>query len=183
MLFLFFTVHKTNILVVPDAYRHLNIPQFQQVVVDRKASIREIARDIRNGRMKLSGTKRFMLTLRRMDVLNGEDIKWVLEQLVDAVCVAGYDGKVIIAGPVPEVHDRPWLCQEMISAMEKIKDFTSKTDNFSAKPVGLALFDKSGVIPQLLNTHGLTLENCHPCCSKLVGFAGVNYSKSDQMYS
>ena len=102
-------------------FRHLNIPQFQQVVIDRKVSLREIAKDISTGQMVLHGISRLVLLVGRTDLLNKDDPVWVLERLVQAVKEAQFTGEVVIAGPVPEAHDKLWFCQDMVAAIKKME--------------------------------------------------------------
>ena len=62
------------------------------MVVDNKTGIRDIARDIRKQVMVLQGVSSLLLLVGRADILNNENMLWVLEGLIQAVEQVQYTG-------------------------------------------------------------------------------------------
>ena len=67
------------------------------MVVNKKVGIRNIAKDVADGMMILQGISELLLLVGHADVLNGEDMVWVLERLILSLEKIGYKGKVMLA--------------------------------------------------------------------------------------
>ena len=72
--------------------------------------------------------------------------------------LVSYQGQLVVFGPVPVSHDRPWLCQEMKEAREKFWRMSLDWVNCCFNDVAEMLMVGDRVSPQLMNTHGLTLD-------------------------
>ena len=153
---------------MPDAFRRITVRGFQQVVVDNRTSIREIAADIQKGRMSLSGTTQLVLLVGRADVLNGDGMVWVLERLKQATEMVGFLGTLVITGPLPAAHDRPWMCEEISRAWEQCQNFVENFPNCKFCLAGRVFLDQFGVIPALIDESGLTLDGIREFNSALV---------------
>ena len=100
-----FVVARSKMLVVYSTTGGFELPGFQQMVVDSRTGLRTMAMDISSGRLDLSNTKTLMLLVGRADVLNGEEMSRVLEQLQQALNDVKYSGDVVLVGPIPAAHD------------------------------------------------------------------------------
>ena len=158
MSYTFILVPGDKILVVPDAFRRINLWGYKQVVVDNKTSLREIASDIRRGTMVLCSTVELVLLVGRADLLNNNRFVWVLEQLKEALLWTNYQGTVVLTGPLSAFHDHQWMCNDITLAWTECQDFVRNNANFKFCDTGCQLLDKFGVITALLNESGLTLD-------------------------
>ena len=145
-------------MVVPEPYRHILLREFRQVVVDNKTGIAQIVKDIATGMMSLATVSTLLLLVGRADVLNNSNLEVVLEELSEVLQGAGYEGKVVIAGPLPAPHDKRWICNEMREERLKIKRVLQAKPNIHFCDAGDAFMDQFGVVPQLLDRSGLTLD-------------------------
>ena len=148
-------------MVVTDAYRHLTVPGFKQVVVDKKVGIRHIAKDVEEGKMILQTVAELMLLVGRTDVLNNDDMVLVLERLILAIEKAEYRGKVMLVGPLPEARDRPWFCRDLLEAHRIMGRRLRNLPNWHMCHAGAVLMDDRGIIPQLMDHNSLTLDGRH----------------------
>ena len=128
------------------------------MVVDSRTSLREISKDIANQMMVLHHVSTLLLLVGRADILNNEDMLWVLDGLIQAVNKVEYKGAVVVAGPLPTASDQPWLCKEMKQHRRSFKKFLQEVPNVHFCDAGDVLFDEKGVIQQLLDWNGLTLD-------------------------
>ena len=136
-------------MVVPDAYRNLALPEFRQVVLDRRVGMRSIAKDILDKKLDLSGVSKLMLLVGRADVLNNEDPVWVLERLITALREVEFEGETIIIGPLPEPHDKRWMCTDCNKAREDMFNYLRCVGKVCISFAGQVICDQRGVIPQL----------------------------------
>ena len=148
-----------KIMVVPDAYRHLTIPGFQQVVVDNKTGLSDITHDIERGQTMVQFTKKILLLVGRADMLTSTDnIIVVLEWLIQAFKGAQYEGHVIIKGLMPAAYDKRSTCQDFDRIYVQIKNFLKTQPRVHFSNAAQVLMDQCGVIRELLDLKGLTLD-------------------------
>ena len=69
-----------------------------------------------------------------------------------------FQGKLVLVGPIPVVHDRPWLCRELKETRELFANALRSHNHFSVVDAADLLTDEWGVVPQLMDVHGLTWD-------------------------
>ena len=78
---------------------------FERVVVDTKAGLLEMAKDIQRGRLKLELYSTVVFTNAWADMLCNEDLVWVLERLQAAIQEYRQENRrrtiIYITGPMP----------------------------------------------------------------------------------
>ena len=130
------------------------------MVVDEKTGIWQIALDIEKGNLVLQHATRLLLLVGRADVQERRDAVVVLERLVQAVRQQGYSGQVILTGPLPMPRDGEKMCNILQQARMEMKNYLRNVKGIHYTNAGEVLSDKWGVIPQLLDFNGLTLDGC-----------------------
>ena len=150
--------NHVKILVVPDAYRHLNLRRVQQVVVDSRIGSHQIAEDICRGVMHITHISKLVLLVMRVDIMNNEKMMWVLDHLSEALDGTKFTGQVVVTGTVPAVHDRAWMCQKFQQEAEVMKEHLREHKVIHYSDAADVMYDQYGVIPQLLDHQGLMLD-------------------------
>ena len=95
-------------LVANSSLGDFELPGFNRMVVDGRTGLRTLVEDILDGKMQVQQLECLMIFLGRADVLNNEDMEWVLARLRNALLQMEFQGKLVLVGPIPVVHDRPW---------------------------------------------------------------------------
>ena len=152
------TDNTNKVMVVTNAYRNCIVSGFQQVVVDARTGIRDIARDIRNKHMNVKNVKTLLLLNSRADFMNGDDAVWVLELLREALREVQYTGKVVLLSPLPLVHDTGSTCREMLEENKRLSLQLQKDRTFHFCDASHGLFNESGPYASLLDGYGLTIQ-------------------------
>ena len=163
-------VRGIKVVVVPDAYRHVALRDFKQVVVDEKTGILNIAKDISNEQLVLVEVSVLLLLLGRIKVCEHASVARVLEVFSKACARKNFHGRVIIAGPLPSAKDDIKFCKRLCDTHEQWKQALLKHPFIHFCDAGDVLMDQFGVVPQLLDERGLTIDRVRELRE---GFAGV----------
>ena len=131
------------------------------MVVDRRTGVRQIAKDIAAGQMMLHGVSMLFLMIVRADFMNNDDPVWILQCLVQAVSQVRFKGRLVVSGPFPAPYDQVKMCREITEFSDALKHQAASVKNIEFCDLGSTLYDKYGVIPQLLDYDGLTLDGLH----------------------
>ena len=116
------------------------------------------ADDIGRGVMELASVSTLLLLVGRADVLNNEDTTWVLDRLQRNLEQVQYQGNVVLTGPLPLAHDRRMMCQDFKEQHQIMREHLSVCKRIHYTDAGLVMFDDRGIIPQLMDENGLTLD-------------------------
>ena len=160
-------VSRIKLMVVPDAYRRINLQGFQQVVVDNRTGIEDIARDVELGHMTVVNADLILLLLGRANFLNNVTLTVVLERLSAALTRAGFSGRVVTTGPMPASHDSASWCRQMRRERQAAQERWRGSNSVCVSSAADVLSDEHGVIPQLLDHQGLTLNGVQEISSRL----------------
>ena len=145
-------------LVVNSAIRGFQLPGFKQVVVDSHAGVQTITKDIIDGKLQVVSLRLLMLCVGRADILDGEEVSVVLHGLQEALNLVAFCGRVVLVGLMPESQDRGWACRKIRKAWECMEWEIEDLPGFEISRAARILIDDRGVVPQLINYNGLTLD-------------------------
>ena len=145
-------------LVVPDAFRDLNIRGFQQVVVDEKVGLQDLTRDVHRRRIEVGRVTSMLVMVGRADVMFGESVVVFLGGFLEALEGKGFTGKLTVTGPLPKFSDGEQLCKRLAIEREAVFNYAVTHKRFAYSHMGEVLCISNRVIPELLNARGLTNE-------------------------
>ena len=145
-------------MVVEDAYRRVHLRGYRSVVVDAWTGLLQIAQDVQRGVMELRGVSTLLLLLGRADLRNKADTSVVMRRVSEAITNSGFTGKVIITGGLPTARDGVPFCRNLRQQHLDIMKSTKKERYIHYCDAGLVMWDEHGVIPQLVDGQGLTLD-------------------------
>ena len=144
--------------MVSDAYRHVLLQGFNQVAVDNRTGLMDIVRDVEKGLMVLQGVDTLLLLIGRADVIEGHDVQCVLERMEQVLRSCGFQGRAVLTGPLPAPQDGRRACRKLARERQRVKQTLSTNPMMHYSDAGEILSDEFGIVPQLLNKDGLTLD-------------------------
>ena len=128
------------------------------MVVDDRTGLSQITNDISKGLMQLTGVSRLLLMVGRADVIAGRDTRLVLERLDVEVQHSGFQGTVLVVGALPNAKDDRERCEELMQQWKVLQDTLKEKPRMHFVQAADVMCDEFGVIPQLLDRSGLTLD-------------------------
>ena len=118
------------------------------MVVDQCTGIADITQDVRRGHLQAHMVASLLLFV-------GVSPRLVLEGLVDELKDNGFQGKLTVTGLLPVYGDSAQFCRWLTELCKELYDFTQGSQEVTYAHVGEVVCNARGIIPELLNVHGL----------------------------
>ena len=99
-----------------------------------------------------------VLLVGRADVLNDEKTAWVLDHLESAVKLVQFEGKIVLRGGLHAAHDWRMMCDDLARERKIIHEHVQCSKMMLFCDVADIMSNNMGVISQLIDYNGLTLD-------------------------
>ena len=114
-----------------------------------------------------------VLLVGRADILNDEKTAWVLDRLESAAESVQFKGKIVLTGGLPAAHDRRIMCEDLAKERQIIQKHVQCSKRMLFCDAADVMSDHLGVIPQLMDYNGLTLDRIREFQQRLCNIENI----------